>query len=78
MDNVRIGVIGIGNRGSGHASYIVDGDIAHAQLTAVCDVDPGRLDWAKENLGQNVRLFEHPSELIDSGAGDAVLIATPH
>ena len=78
MEQVRIGVIGIGVRGSGQASFLDDGDIANARLTAVCDPNPDRLDWAKENLGEHVRLFDSAEDLLNSGAVDAVVIATPH
>mgnify|MGYP001091121021 FL=1 len=58
MDKVRIGIIGIGNMGSAHAKYISAGEIPNAELTAVCDTNPKRLEWAKKNLGEGVLLFE--------------------
>ena len=66
MDSVRIGIIGIGNMGSHHAKYIADGDIRGAKLTAVCDVNPDRLKWAKENLDENVKVFDSTDELFGS------------
>ena len=42
MDKVRIGVIGIGGMGSGHAKRIQGGQVPRAELTAVCDLDPER------------------------------------
>ncbi len=78
MDSVRIGIIGIGNMGSHHAKYIADGDIRGAKLTAVCDVNPDRLKWAKENLDENVKVFDSTDELFGSKSVDGVIIATPH
>ena len=78
MDKVRIGIIGIGNMGSAHAKYISAGEIPNAELTAVCDTNPKRLEWAKKNLGEGVLLFEKAEALFESGSVDGVIIATPH
>lgn len=78
MNKVRLGIIGIGNMGSGHTKYLRSGGVAGAELTAVCDINPDRIKWAKENLGPGVLLFESAEALMASKAVDAVLIATPH
>lgn len=78
MEKVRIGVIGIGGRGSAHAKYFLAGDIPHGEVTAVCDIDPGRIQWARDNMGENVRTFDNGDDLIQSGAVDAIIVATPH
>lgn len=78
MEKVRIGVIGIGNMGSVHASYLKAGEIPNAELTAVCDTNPQRLKWAKENLGEDIHLFDNADAFFASGKMDAVMIVTPH
>lgn len=78
MKTVRFGVIGIGNMGSVHAKYLAEGKVDGAVLAAVCDRKESRLQWAKETLGDSVRLFSSSDELLNSGLVDAVLIATPH
>lgn len=78
MDKVRVGIVGIGNMGSEHAEQLAAGKIPGARLTAVCDVKSERLKWAGENLGENVKLFDHIEALLDSGEIDALIIATPH
>jgi len=78
MDKVRIGIIGIGTMGSAHARYIVAGEIPNAELTAVCDINPKRLEWAKNNFGESVQLFENAKDLFESKSVDGVMIATPH
>lgn len=79
MDPVRIGVIGIGGMGSSHAQCIANGEVAGAELVAVCDIDPERLTWAAENLGPEVRCFENSGALFAAdGIVDAAIIATPH
>lgn len=78
MDKVRIGVIGIGGRGTAHAKFFLADDIPHGEITAVCDIDPDRIQWARDNMGENVRTFDNGDDLIKSGAVDAIIVATPH
>ncbi len=70
---LRIGVVGIGNMGSGHVTTINDGKVTRCEVTAVADGDPertGRFPKAKA--------FKTGKELVESGTVDAVIIATPH
>ncbi|MDI9520904.1 MAG: Gfo/Idh/MocA family oxidoreductase [Bacillota bacterium] len=75
---ISLGVIGIGNIGSKHCRYIVDGETPEIVLTAVADRSGARRDWAKSELPKEVRIFSEGIDLIKSGCCDAVLIATPH
>lgn len=77
MSKVRFGIIGIGNMGSAHALSLIE-DIQGAELTAVCDSNPDRLQWAKEQLPGQVLAFGNSEDFFASRAMDAVLIATPH
>ena len=43
MDKIRLGIIGIGNMGSGHAKRIMDGNCPDFVLSAVADINPSRL-----------------------------------
>ena len=74
---VRVGIIGIGNMGSGHAGRIFKGDVDSMALTAVCDLKEERREWAKKNL-PGVAVFSDATEMMDSGLIDAVIVATPH
>ena len=78
MDTVRIGIAGIGGMGSHHARYILNGEVPNATLTAVADVDPARLTWAKQNLGDGLAVFESADAMFEANVVDAVMIATPH
>ena len=78
MEQVRLGIIGIGGMGTNHAMSILAGNVPDLVLTAVADIREERLKWAKENLGEGLACFSDGKELIDSGKCDAVLIATPH
>jgi len=75
---VRVGVIGIGIMGSEHATYLHNGEISGAELTAVADVDHHRLDWAEAQLGDGVQRYDSGEKLIQSNDVDAVIIAVPH
>ncbi len=78
MEKLRIGVIGIGNMGSYHAKCLNNGEVQNAELAAICDISPNRLEWAKEAFDKKVRLFEDTSSLFASGLMDGVIIAVPH
>ena len=78
MDNVRLGVIGVGGMGSGHCKRIAEGQIPNMTLTAVCDIRESRRIWAKENLPDTVHIYDTAEALMDSGDVDAIFIVTPH
>lgn len=77
MDKVRFGVIGIGNMGSSHSTYLHAGEIDGAVLTAVCDLKEDRLNWAKEKF-EGAALFSDYKEMIASGLCDCIIVAVPH
>ena len=78
MTKVRLGIIGVGNMGSGHAANILAGKCPEIELTAVADRREARRQWAKETLPEGTAIFEEGSDLIQSGLCDAVHICTPH
>ena len=77
MEQVKLGIIGVGNMGSGHVQNILAGKCPEIALAAVADRKESRRNWAKDTVPGSVRIFEEGSELIASGVCDAVLIATP-
>ncbi|MDR2023404.1 MAG: Gfo/Idh/MocA family oxidoreductase [Hungatella sp.] len=78
MDKVRLGIIGIGNMGTGHLKNILEGKVPDMEVTAVADRQEGRRTWAKEHLPESVAVFEEGKDLITAGVCDGVLIAVPH
>ena len=46
MEKVRLGIIGIGSMGTGHAGNVLKGMVPYMELTAVADIRQSRLDWA--------------------------------
>ena len=78
MDKIRLGIIGIGNMGSGHATRIKAGNCPDFVLSAVADINPKRLEWAEKELGEDVARFDNAEAMLDSGLIDACLVAVPH
>jgi predicted dehydrogenase len=78
MVKMRIGIIGIGNMGSTHALSLFKNEIAGAELTALCDVLPERLQWAEETFDESVQIFSTTEEFFTSSSFDGIIIATPH
>ena len=77
MDNVRVGIIGIGNIGSAHLSSIYEGCANGLLLCAICDKDSKRAKALSEKY-PDIPVFTDAEELIESGTVDAVIISTPH
>ena len=78
MEQVRIGIIGIGGMGTQHALGLLAGNVPEMRLTAVADIRESRLEYARDHFPAEVQRFADGRKLIDSGCCDAVLIATPH
>jgi predicted dehydrogenase len=74
MQNVRLGIIGLGNIGRYHASYLLENKVSRAQLVAVADAFAPLETFAAKGL----KTFADGEALIRSGVVDAVIIATPH
>ncbi|MBR5441844.1 MAG: Gfo/Idh/MocA family oxidoreductase, partial [Clostridia bacterium] len=77
MSKVKLGIIGVGNMGSSHIRNYLKDTMPEIEITAVADIKPDRLEWAREQLPE-VKTFDSASALMDSGEVEAVLIATPH
>jgi predicted dehydrogenase len=73
MTKVRLGLIGLGNIGQHHASYLINGKVSRAELVAISDSVPAKFEKFKD-----LKAFTDGDALIRSGLIDAVIIATPH
>ncbi len=89
MSKVRLGVLGVGNMGTGHIDNILCGKVPEMEVTAVADYNPARLEWAKNQLAKrredhpdvgqpDIACFASAEEMFASGLIDAVEIAVPH
>lgn len=73
MDNVRLGIVGLGNMGKAHLGNIRAGKVAGLRVTALCE-SVGTLP----PLQSGEHPFSDVNEMIHSGKIDAILICTPH
>ena len=64
MEKVRLGIIGIGSMGTGHAGNVLKGMVPDMELTAVADIQQSRLDWARNNLPETVKVFDDGRKII--------------
>ncbi|MBE6559864.1 MAG: Gfo/Idh/MocA family oxidoreductase [Ruminococcaceae bacterium] len=80
MDQVRYGIVGLGNMGSSHLKNFFAGKVPNGVVTAVCDLKQDRLDWAKAEVCKDadVAYFTDYKDLLACGKVDVVVIATPH
>ena len=70
---VKLGIVGLGLMGTGHARSILNGLVPSCELAAVCD----RPDVVSNEFA-GVPYFEDPVVLMRSGLVNAVCICTPH
>lgn len=74
-DRVRLGCIGLGNRGD----QVLDAFLKQpdAEVVAVCDLSQAYLDFAAKKTGGSPRQFKDYRQLLAMKEVDAVVIATP-
>lgn len=77
MEKIRLGIIGVGNMGSGHLQNVIDGKCPKVEVTAVADIDPAKLEDASKKL-PSLNCFDDAEKMLDSGLIDAAFIAVPH
>jgi predicted dehydrogenase len=73
MENVRLGIVGLGNMGKAHLNNIRSGKVPGMRVTAMCE-SVGTLPAQLE--GETP--FTDVNAMIKSGKIDAILICTPH
>ena len=88
MKKVRLGIIGMGNMGTGHLDHTLTGRTPEIEITAVADTNPARLEATRALLNKrradypdlhqpDIALFGTAEEMLNSGLIDAVEIACP-
>lgn len=75
---IKLGIIGIGNMGSGHARSVMDGRCPDFELAAVADTNKERIEWAKKEISAEIKYFDTAEEMLDSGLIEACIISVPH
>src|SRR5947209_19989342 len=74
-DRVRLGLIGVGNRGD----QLLDAFLVHkdAEVAALCDVYEPYLEPARAKAGGKATLHHDFRKMLDQKDLDAIVIATP-
>ena len=74
-DRVRLGFIGLGNRGD----QVLDAFLkqSDAEVVAICDIYQPYLDFAAKKIGTSPKQFKDYRKLLELKDLDAVVIATP-
>ncbi len=74
---MRVGIVGVGNIGSAHATAIFSGQVEGMSLAALCDKDGAHLERIAGRY-PDVPCFLSAEEMIASGLCDTVIVSTPH
>ncbi|QUI25184.1 Gfo/Idh/MocA family oxidoreductase [Vallitalea pronyensis] len=74
---VRFCIIGFGNMGTAHTSNLYHDNVPGAEVYAVCDNDPAKLEKCKDLYEDIIRYSDYHEMLKDDNI-DAVFVATPH
>ena len=77
MEKVKLGIIGYGNMGTGHAANLMRGKVPNMELAAACDIAEARRKAFGEKY-PDIPVFENAEDLYKSGLCDTVLIVVPH
>lgn len=77
MDEIRVGIVGIGNMGGAHANCVCSGQVNGMRLTALCDISAEKRNILNADF-PDIPVFATHTELIESGLCDAVIVSPPH
>lgn len=74
-ERIRVGFIGLGNRGD----QVLDGFLPQkdAEVVAICDIHAPYLDFAAKKIGGSPERYHDYRRLLDRKDIDAVVVATP-
>src|SRR5262245_23063793 len=74
-DRVRVGFIGLGNRGD----QVLDAFLTHkdCEVVAICDIYQPYLDFAAKKIGTNPTQYRDYQKLLEHQGLDAVAVETP-
>ena len=75
---IKVGIIGVGNMGSGHAQSFLNGLCPEFELAAIADINPERVAWYRANVTDKITFFDDAITMLDSGLIDACMVCVPH
>lgn len=73
-DQVKIGIVGVGNMGAAHARHLIE--LPDTQLAAICDRRLDRLEAG--DIPDDIPRFADYQQMLAEAPLDGVIIATPH
>lgn len=76
MEKLKVGIIGVGNMGSCHASCLKQ--VPSVRLTALCDINPEAFKRVPEDIRQGVSCHVSAEDFFAKADVDLVMIAVPH
>lgn len=77
MENIKIGIVGMGSQGSLYAEFILQGEVNNVELAAMSS----RSIATKQKINRKypqIPFFRDYNEMFASGLVNAVIICTPH
>ncbi len=77
MNEVRIGIIGIGNMGSAHLQCLYHHEVRGLRITAACDIDHNKLEAVHRDY-PDLTCYDNFQKLLADTSIDAVIISVPH
>lgn len=75
MNKIKLGIIGMGNMGSGHYDNVMKGKCPSVEVKAICDCNQEKLNNFND---EGIEKFTDAKQMMESGIIDSVLIAVPH
>lgn len=73
----KIAMVGTGHRGIGFwGKPVVDGYSDVLEFVGLCDINPGRLEFAKKHMGVNCKTFTDFTEMMKTVKPDTVIVTT--
>ena len=78
MEQVRFGIIGVGNMGSAHARTLAGNKVEGAVLAAIADISSDAIGRIRKDMPESIVYFDSAEAMMDSGLIDAVIVAVPH
>ncbi|MFL6518505.1 MAG: Gfo/Idh/MocA family protein [Bacillus sp. (in: firmicutes)] len=77
MEQVRLGIIGLGAEGGMYANFISEGKVKNMVIGAICDNDPAKKQVAQEKY-PGVPFYDNYIDMMESGDVNAVVTTVPH
>jgi len=78
MKKVRYGIVGVGNQGSYYANLINEGKIPNAEVAAICDLNPIKINALLPKLKKKPLVFKDYKKMANTKYIDALIVTVPH